>query len=380
VALAMKMPTHQHATCTNRAVRRNGARTGDDERGMGTDPTRARSRALLALLVLASALACAGCDGSFLRKDPTTNSGRVLGQRAWVVLTTDGGRRLVTRRSVRIQHGDTALDMLAQVGDVRFAPDGTIAQVNGEGGGALRTFGPEQASWYYRVDGIESLGVKPDRFMVKPGQSIWWDLRRYDTYERLPVAVGLFPEPLWSGWRNARRPVRISYGSGFKKDADYFHDSVFRKLDPDVVSIGGDDGGVGGVGGEAGAGDNEVKTVVAVRPKAANLIIGRWEQLFLDPYLTDINLDSQRYGITTYIAGRTEIVRQDPDMDFPQPLRDAEGLVWAATTDGEPDGTIAFVITGTTDEGVHAAARALRTGQCQFYLACAVDRDGRVIT
>ncbi|MBC7460516.1 MAG: hypothetical protein H7287_04070, partial [Thermoleophilia bacterium] len=50
-----------------------------------------------------------------------------------------------------------------------------------------------------------------------------------------------------------------------------------------------------------------------------------------------------------------------------------------STTDGEPDSTIVFVVTGTTDDGVRAALRALRAGSCQFYLACAVDRDGQVM-
>lgn len=337
------------------------------------------ARALLALVIVAGALVLAGCDASSIGRDPTTEgTTSILGRRAWVILTTDGGRRLVTRRSVRIERGDTALDVLSQVADVRLAPDGTIAQVNGEGGGALRTFGPEQAAWYFRVDGIESLGVRPDRFRVQPGQSIWWDLRRYDIYERLPVAVGTFPEPLFSGWRSDPRPLRIAHGADFQEDAEYFRDSIFERLDPDVVSIAGD-GGVAGIGGEdAGGASDETDLPVAVRLGRANFIIGRWEELRLDPNLLDINLDSRFYGLTTFIAGTT-IVRQDPDMEFTEELRDAEGLVWAATTDGEPDGTLAFVVTGITDEGVHAAARALRSGACQFYLACAVDRDGRVI-
>jgi hypothetical protein len=351
-----------------------------DETGMGTNPIRACARALACALAIACGLLVAGCDASSLRSDPTENSTRILGQRVWVVVTTDGGRRLVTRRSVRMDHGDTALDVLAKVADVRLSPEGTIAQVNGEGGGALRTFGPEPAAWYFRVDGIESTTIAPDRFRVKAGQSVWWDLRRFDIYERLPVAVGTFPEPLFSGWRGNGRKLRIAYGSGFKKDAEFLRDSVFRRVDPDVVSIAGD-GGVAGIGGEdsGSGGDRDASDLpVAVRSKRANLVIGRWEQLRLDPNLIDINLDSRYYGLTTYITGTT-IVRQDPDMEFPQDLRDAEGLVWAATVDGEPDGTLAFVVTGLTDEGVHAAARALRSGACQFYLACAVDRDGHVI-
>lgn len=351
---------------------------------MGSNPTRlhvrARSRAALACAIaLAASVLGAGCDASTLNGDPTENSTRILGPRAWVVVTTDGGRRIVTRRSVRLERGDTAADVLAKVTDVRMTPDGTIAQVNGEGGGALRTFGPEPAAWFYRVDGIESFGVAPDRFRVRAGQSVWWDLRRFDIYERLPVSVGTFPEPLVSGWRGDARPIRIAYGDDFQEDAEYFRDSVFDRLEPDLVPLEGG-GGVAGIGGEdTESGDADSDLPVAVRRNRSNFIIGRWEELRLDPYLLDINLDSRFHGITTYITQNT-IIRQDPDMEFTQELRDAEGLVWAATVDGEPDGTLAFVVTGITDEGVHAAARALRSGACQFYLACAVDREGRVIT
>ena len=344
---------------------------------MGTDPIRVAARALVAACVVVGALVLAGCDASSLRSDPTDDSTRILGQRAWVTLTTDGGRRLVTRRSVRIERGDTALDVLGSVADVRLAPDGTIAQVNGEGGGALRTFGPEQAAWYYRVDGVESVGVAPHRYRVQPGQSIWWDLRRYDIYERLPVAVGAFPEPLFSGWRDSDRPLRIAHGSDFRKDAEYFRRSVFERLDPDIVSLKGDDG-IAGIGGEDDRGSGDLDTTLAVRRTKANFIIARWEQVRLDPFIADIAFDPRAYGLTIWIEG-TDIYRQDPDMEFSQPLPEAEGLVWASTHDAEPDGTLVFLVTGITDEGVHAAARALRSGACQFYLACAVDREGRVI-
>lgn len=335
------------------------------------------TRALALAVLLVGGLLLAGCDASSLRADPTDDSSRILGRRAWVTVTTDGGRRLVTRRNVRIERGDTALDLLGMVADVRLAPDGTIAQVNGEGGGALRTFGPEQAAWYYRADGIESIGVAPHRYRVQPGQSIWWDLRRYDIYERLPVAIGAFPEPLFTGWRDTGRPLRISYGSDFRKDAEYFRDSVFEQVDPDVVSIAGDSG-VAGIGGEDDRGSGDLDTKVAVRRQRANFIIARWEEVRLDPFIADIAFDPRAFGLTIWIEGTT-IRRQDPDMEFSQVLGDAEGIIWASTTDGEPDGTLVFLVTGTTDEGVHAAARALRSGACQFYIACAVDRDGRVI-
>lgn len=335
------------------------------------------TRAFLAGVLLCCALVLAGCDGSILRQDVTEDSTRILGRRVTVVVTTDGGRRLVTHQSLRIQRGETPLDVLGRVADVRLAPDGTIAQVNGEGGGALRAFGPEQAAWFYRIDGIESLGVRPDRYRLSPGQTVWWDLRRFDIYERLPVAVGLFPEPLFSGWRDAEQPLRISYGSDFKQDAEFFRDSVFQRIEPSIVSIKGDDG-FAGIGGEDGRSDSSLGGTVAVRKGRANFIIARWEDVRMDPNILEMNLGSQEYGLTAWIEG-TEVRRRDPDMEFSEVVRDAEGVVWAGTVDGEPDGTLVFLVTGTTDEGVHAAARALRSGACQFYLACLVRRDGSVI-
>lgn len=336
------------------------------------------TRALVVGLLLAGAVVLAGCDASALRKDPTDESTRILGRRVWVTVTTDGGRHLVTRRNVRIERGDTALDVLGQVADVRLDPrNGAIAQVNGEGGGALRTFGPELATWYYRVDGIESRNIQPHRYRVQPGQSIWWDLRRYDIFERLPVSVSEFPEPLFTGWRDNQRPLRIAYGTGFRKDAEFIRDTVFRQLDPDIVSISGDDG-VAGIGGEDDFGSGDLGGTVAVRKKKANLVIARWEELRLDPYISDISTNPREFGLTVWVEA-TDVYRQDPDMEASQLLRDAEGFAWASTTDGEPDSPLVFVVSGITDDGVRAALRALRVGACQFYLACAVDRDGRVI-
>ena len=379
--LNAKITPYQPATSNAEAIRRNEAGVRVEGTGMGTDSTRARTTGALRLLLLAGVLVASvvlsGCDVGSLRQDPTENSTRILGRRAWVIVTTDGGRNLVTRHSVPLQTGDSALDVLAKVADVRLDPNGTIAQVNGKGGGALGTFGPKQEAWFYRVDGIESRAVEPSRFRVRPGMSIWWDLRRVDIYDRLPVAVGTFPEPLFSGWRDSKRPLRIAYGSGFEKDAEFIRTSMFQKLNPDLVSLKGNDG-VAGIGGEDNGRDKRIDTTLAVRRGAANLVIGRYEEIRLDPFILDINLDNRGYGITSWIEG-TEIWRQDPDMEFSQRLANAEGLVWASTTDGEPDSTIVFVVTGTTDDGVRAALRALRSGACQFYLSCAVDRDGSVI-
>lgn len=345
---------------------------------MGSDLTYARARSALAVLALiAGSLLLAGCDAAPWRADPTDNSSRILGQRVWVTVTINGGRDVITRRSLPLDQAGNALEALQGVADVRFAPDGTLAQVNGQGGGRLGPLGPVASSWYYRIDGMEDTGIAPAKARLRSGQSVWWDLRRFDIYDKLPVAIGNFPEPLFSGFRDNQRPLRISYGSGFQKDAEFMRDTIFDALDPDVISIAGDEGTFG-VGGEDGGEDKDIEATVAVRRKRANLVIGRWEQLMMDPFLIDMGTDPRAYGLTYWLEG-TDIVRQDPDEEYPHVLADAEGIAWATTTDAEPDSTVVFVVTGTTDRGVRGALRALASGSCQYYLACAVDRDGDVV-
>mgnify|MGYP006286734477 CR=1 FL=1 len=313
----------------------------------------------------------AGCDSGPLGNDPSIRkTTRILGTRVDVTVSLDGGKDLLIRKNVPIRRGMSALDVLEMVADVRRAPDGSIFQVNGYGGGREIALGSDPSGWTYRVNGIES-NIRPDRFRVKPGQVIWFDLRRLDLYPRIPVAIGNFPHPFFTGWRDTNRPIRIAYGAGFEDDARYFADTVFQQLDPDVVPI-RDDGTFGGIR------RNEPIPIQAVRKDRANLIIGRWEDLRLDPFILDIALDPRTFGLTTWIEG-TQVRHQDPDQEFSVKVDDAEGVVWASTIDGEPDGAIVFVVTGFTADGVRAAAKALHNAGLQFYLSAAVSRSGRVI-
>lgn len=322
------------------------------------------------VLAVLCAMVVGGCSQGVEKQRITP----ILGKRVDVTVTTDGGRELVIRRSIPFKRGMTALAALRAVADVRLGPGGTVAQVNGIGGGRLTTFGPEQAGWFFRANGIEA-DRDPARFRVEPGMSVWWDLRRFDIYQRVPVAIGVFPQPLFSGYRDNRRPLRIAYGRDFQRDAEFFRDTVFESLDPEIESL--QETGVFG-GPSDDSDDGRRVPHVAVRKSRTNLVIARWEEARLDPYIADIGLDPRGYGLTTWIEG-TDVRRQRVDQEFSDELRRAEGIVWASTIDGEPDSAIVVLVTGVTDEGVRAAARALAAGGFQFDLAGAVDRDGKVL-
>ncbi len=332
---------------------------------------RVRQYAGLAAAAFVVMVVVSACSAGPIGTDPSIrHTTRILGKRVDVTVSLDGGKDLLIRRNVPVKRGMSALDVLELVADVRRGPDGTVVQVNGYGGGRETALGPDPSAWTYRVDGIES-NVRPERFRVSPGQALWFDLRRLDIYERIPVAIGNFPQPFFSGWRDTNRPVRIAYGKGFEDDARYFADTVFQQLDPDVVPL-RTEGTFGGIR------SNVPVPLEAVRKNRANLVIGRWEDLRLDPFILDIALDPRGYGLTTWIEG-SQIRHQDPDQEFSVKLDDAEGVVWASTVDGEPDGALVVVVTGFTADGVRAAARALHNGGMQFYLSAAVSRDGHVI-
>jgi hypothetical protein len=322
------------------------------------------------VILIVSMLVLAACQVPFTEDEALKHQTRILGGRVNVTVTTDGGKALVIRRDVPLKQGMTALDALKFVADVEMGAQGSIRRINGIGGGRLTALGPEKAGWFYRINGIEA-STAADRFRLRPGTSVWFDLRRFDIYRDLPVAIGVFPEPLLRGYRDNIRPLRISYGSDFEKDARYFADGIFKRIEPEVVSMELDEGMFGG-------NDDGPKPKVAVREDRANLVIARWEEARFDPYIADINLDPRKYGLTLWVEG-TDVIRQNPDEEFSRELKDAEGFVWVTTVDGEPDSALVFLISGITNEGVRAAAKALANAELQYWLAGAVDRDGNVI-
>lgn len=320
----------------------------------------------ISVCVLTFALIALGCE-----RREFTHDTKIVGKRVTVVVTTDGGKKLVVKHSLRMKRGMTALGALRGVSDVRLAKDGQVFQVNGEGPGKLTALGPLQAQWTYRVNGIES-NVDPDRFRLRPGMSLWWDLRRTDIYQRIPVSIGVFPEPLFNGYRAAVRDVRIVYGKDFKKEAEEVN-KLLEQINTDLDPLQDDRSGVLG----AGSGQRRIPHV-AVDTKYSNVVIARWEEARLDPYVADISFNPREYGLTTWIEGH-DIRRQDPDEEFSRELPTADGVVWVTTVDGEPDSPLVFMITGITNEGVRAALHALMGSGFQYYISGAVDSEGKIV-
>jgi len=65
-----------------------------------------------------------------------------------------------------------------------------------------------KVDWFYYVNGIEASEGAAAR-KVAPGDQIWWDRHDWSATMRVPAVVGSFPEPFVSGSGGKKLPVRL---------------------------------------------------------------------------------------------------------------------------------------------------------------------------
>jgi hypothetical protein len=152
-----------------------------------------------ALLFLLLAAACLG------------GCGRAEKGKAQVWITRDQGATLLDRGSVPA--GLTALQGLERIASVETGYGGAF--VNRIGG--VESSKTQQRDWFFFVNGYEA-----DRgaasYRLRPGDVEWWDYRSWQKLERVPVAVGAFPEPFLHGYDGGRRAAYVRYRPGFEKE------------------------------------------------------------------------------------------------------------------------------------------------------------------
>ena len=177
--------------------------------------------------------------------------------------------------------------------------------------------------WFFYVDGLWS-GLGAGEREVSAGQRIWWDYRDWTTATRVPVVVGSWPEPLAPRAAvSCRAPASTC----------------------DRVSAQLADAGV-----EAGSGGS-----------LPRVLVGPWAQLRDDDAAALLEDGPQASGVFARF-GDHGLVALDVGGEPAGTYRDGAGLV-AAVRDGEEPPT--WLVTGTDDRGVGAAAELLDAGQLE---------------
>ena len=299
-------------------------------------------RAALLLVVLLAAVG-SGCG---LGAEASEEDGASL------LVTRDfGTRELGSGTAAELPGGETVMRLLQRDFDVetRYG-GGFVHAVEGVAGG--RQDG-RPVDWFYYVNGILA-GDGAAAHPVAPADRVWWDHHDWTATPDVFAVVGAFPEPFLSGVAGKRLPVRIDCAG----DAGDACDEVSRRLAGAGVKAGRS--APGGFGGEG---------VLRIK-------VGTWAAIRRDAAVRQLEQGPGTSGVYAKPnAAGDAIELLDSRGEAESTLGAGGGLVAATKLGGEAP---TWVVTGTDDIGVAAAAALLEEETLRAHFAVAVE-DGRPI-
>jgi uncharacterized protein DUF4430 len=294
---------------------------------------------LLALLVVLAALPVAGCG---------FGAGASTGQ-VTLTVTRDYGEQALHEGidEEKASEGDTVMRLLQRKYDVqtRFG-GGFVQEIDGVAGG--RESG-RRADWFYYVNGIEApVGAAERR--VSAGERVWWDHHAWDAAQRVPAVVGSFPEPFKSGSEGKRFPVKLVCAGEDERSCDEVQS---RLEDAGVKSL------------------SRATLEQSAGEEVLRVIVGRWADVRRDAVARRLERGPRTSGVFARAAPTGDsIVLLDEDGRPVRTLRVGAGLVAATSVQAQAP---TWVVTGTDDVGLAAAAAALTEDRLQQHFALAVD-------
>lgn len=296
----------------------------------------------LALLIVVVALIGAAAAAVGLR----TGSGAVGGASTLRVTRDFGADRLARRDDVRVPAGDTVMRSLQRDFEVRTRYGGGFVQsIDGVSGGRENDL---PVDWFYYVNGIEAATGATQR-RVQPGDRVWWDHHVWQAAQRIPAVVGSFPEPFLAGQEGRRIPVKLVCEGPVERACGEVQQRLAQagatRLSRSTV--------------ETGPGEGVLR-----------VIVGRWSDVRRDPVARTLERGPAASGIfARFDAAGRRLALLD---ELAKPVRElgaGAGLV-AATAQADQQPT--WLVTGTDEVGVDAAAAALQEDRLDRHFALAV--------
>jgi hypothetical protein len=265
-----------------------------------------------------------------------------------VRVTRDFGRTSVGHaRLGKAPEGETVMRALTRNFDVetRYG-GGFVQQIGGIAGGRE---GGRRVDWFYYVNGIEAETGANER-RVAAGDRIWWDRHDWGAAMRIPAVVGSFPEPFLSGQNGKRLPVRLDCARGADRPCD---EVATRLKNAGVTGIARSSIGVGAEDG------------------VLRIVVGGWPQVRQDVAAQRIERGPAESGVFARLGpdGRRIALLDDRGRSV-RTLGPGSGLV-AATASGDQAPT--WIVTGTDDVGVAAAAAAIDEDRLKDRFALAIE-------
>ena len=246
-----------------------------------------------------------------------------------------------------VKEGDTVMRVLQRDYDVKTRYGGGFVQeIDGVAGGHEEG---READWFYYVNGIEApVGAAERR--LDGGERVWWDHHEWEAAQRVPAVVGSFPEPFKSGTEGKRFPVRLVCQGDDKRSCD---EVETRLEDADIKGI------------------SRATLEQSGGQEVLRVIVGRWADVRRDPVVRSLERGPASSGIYARPTSTgDQIVLLDEDGQPVRTLRGGAGLVAATSVEAQAP---TWIITGTDDVGVAAAAAALTEDRLEQHFALAVD-------
>lgn len=295
-----------------------------------------------------SACAIAGCG---LGAGPKASNTQLLVSKGF------GAEPIVDTDQPKTGGSDTVMRLLQRnAPKVATRYGGNFVQsIDGVSGGQ-RSGSP--VDWFFYVNGIQaSEGATSVR--VHAGDRVWWDWHDWGVTDDVPAVVGSFPEPFLHGIDGRRLPTRVECSDPKSAACSTVADKL---VDLGLPAARG------------GVGNSFVEDTLRI-------VVGPWKAVRGDSTAKLLGRGPARSGVFAKPAGDgRSIALLDEQGKVTRTLGARTGLI-AATRVKDAKDTVSdpvWIVTGTDDAGVAAAADALDEGALAGRFAVAIE-DGKPI-
>jgi hypothetical protein len=292
-------------------------------------PSRGAAVAI-ALLLSGAALAAAGCG-----LGPGAGVGTVD-----LTVTREFGAVKLAGSSGEANESDTVMRFLESEAEIETRYGG--GYVKSIDGVSEAERGGHPYDWFFYVNGVES-PIGAAEVSLAGGERIWWDNHDWSASEQVPAVVGSWPAPFTTGWEGHAPVVAVEC-----------------------------DGGGAACGEVTAALEKEgVKITERGSKQAIRVLVGPWAKLRSDPAAALVDKGPVESGIYAEFApshGSWQLVGLDEDGEKARTFGTGTGLV-AATRRYE--GPPVWLVTGSTDAAVRAAAASLNAADLRDHYAVA---------
>jgi hypothetical protein len=298
-------------------------------------------RALVLAGIVVFVLLAGAIGGGAIRFGGSTDTGATG---VSLLVTRDfGTREIESSSSGSVPSNETVMRYLQRHTDVETRYGGGFVQsIEGLSGDVDR-----RVDWFYYVNGIEAPRGAASR-KISEGDSIWWDRHYWGSAQRIPAVVGSWPEPFLTGEQGRNIPLQVVCG-GERRACE---EVQTRLEDEGVKAVSASGLGTGGT------------------TKVLRIFVGPWDRIRSDPAVAQLERGPSASGVYAR-PGASGIDLLDERGKVVRTLTDAGGLI-AATSFQNQQPT--WIVTGTDNAGVAAAAASLREDVLKRHFAVAIDQ------